>query len=346
MANLPQLRFDTKRINEDVPIREVITKYTGVTVPNTNKRTKCPSVNHNDNHPSAAIYGNMCKCFSCGGNFTPLTLAKEQYPDLSFPEVCERLLDDFGLDVYSYSNKAEVEEARRARRENGFHDFFPLSNEELTFIGLSNPKVNEERVYTVEASEYFAFLYGEIPSTAAVYDVNGKEKQFKISERQAIQMEIAPENVKDLCNFKFPTLQQLWKEDKDHVEELLIGKCYETIDDIEGEIEATKQAIEQYLANHSKAEIREAEKMRDGYINILSGGGNVRLTDAQRIKIGEFADFKDKRDYKLSFLNEDREYAETILGKVLEHQKQREEWTLQQTEQAKTNKKTKEWERE
>lgn len=323
---IPRLRFNTRQINKDVPIREVIAKYTGVPVTQSNKNIKCPSVRHNDNNPSAHIYGNNCKCFACGGNFSPLTLAKEQYPELSFADVCERLLDDFNLDVYNYSNKAEIDAAKCAKKENRFYECFPLTEEELDFIGLQNPKTDVQRVYPVKITEYFAFFFGDIPSDIEVYDENGKEKLIELTESEAIQMEIVPENVKALeGDFTSPTIQQLWKQDKNGIEEMIIDKCYETIEDIEIETEAVEQAVEQYQTNHSKAEIKEAEKIRDRYLKIVDSGGNVRLSDEQKNKIEGFLVFEQRKNVDLPSLNKDREYAEEILAKVLEQQKQREQ---------------------
>lgn len=325
-ATIPLLTFNTRQINADVPIRDVIALYRGVHIANTSKNIKCPSVKHKDKNPSAHIYGNNCKCFGCGGNFSPLTLAKEQYPELSFADVCQRLLDDFNLDVHDYSNMAEIEAVKQAKEENRFYDCFPLTEDEMNFIGLYNPKADEERVYSVKITEYFAFFDGSIPSDVEVYDENGREKMIEVSEWEAIQMDIVPDNIKELVNgFTTPTLQQLWKEDKTHVEEMLIGKCYETLDCIVSDIKAVEQETEQYKTNHTKAEIKEAEKIRNGYFKIVGGGGTVQLSDIQKNKLEGYLAFEQKRDVELPSLNKDKEYVETILDKVLEQQKQREQ---------------------
>lgn len=326
---IPRLRFNTRLINKDIPIREVIARYTGISVPQSNKNIKCPSVRHNDNKPSAHIYGNNCKCFGCGMNFSPLTLAKEQYPELSFADVCERLLDDFGLDVYNYSNKAEVEAARRAKKENKFYDCFPLTEEELNFIGLQNPQYNEEQVYPVKISEYFAFFFGEIPPDIEVYE-DGKEKLIELTENEAIQMGLIPENIGILkSNVAFPTLQQLWKQDKDGIEEMIIGKCGEAIEGIDFATKAVKQAVEQYQSSHSNAELKKTERICSEYVEIVANGGNVRLLDEQKDSIRDFFEFSQRKNVELPTLNEDKKYVEKILDKVLEQQRRRAKWVLQ-----------------
>lgn len=132
------IRYDTERINADIPIRDVIERYTGSKV-TSNGVIRCPSPTHEDRHPSAKVYDktNTCHCFSCNTTFTPITLAKMYNPNLSFPELCRKLIDDFRLDLYSYSNAEEVEKVNGTMDKDKFVDTFPLTRDELRFLGIN-----------------------------------------------------------------------------------------------------------------------------------------------------------------------------------------------------------------
>lgn len=323
---IPFLRYDTNRMNEDIPIRDVISLYTGRTVRG-QSNISCPSPKHpDDKHPSAHVYDkdNRCKCFACGENFSPISLAKEYYPELSFPDLCQKLIDDFHLDVYSYSNKQEVEMAKDASSKNKFFDFFPVTEDDLNTIGLHNPKRDLEFTYAVRATDYFNHFYGEIPPLAETHDKDGNEILMQCSAGEAREMGIltrTPDKNHEYIT-GIPTIQELWREDKKGTEEMIVGKCHETIDDLICQIENAENEVETYRNTHTTNQIKEADKLREGYIKAVANGYDVRLSDAQREKINGLYEFE-KTKSLISLYNQKLDSAKKVLKKVQEHQQER-----------------------
>lgn len=322
---IPFLTYDTRRMNEDIPIRDVIAMYAGSVPSEKGKNIRCPSPNHKDKKPSAHIYGNNCKCFSCGGNFSPISLAKEYFPELSFPDLCRKLLDDFGRDVYQYSNLSEIEAIKDARASHKFYDYFPVTEDELNSIGLHNPNGNEEHFYSVKATDYYLFYNGEIPKGVQTHDENGAELLMELTCGEARDMGIPTmSDAEHEYIESSPTIQQIWKDDKDGIEAMIVGKCFETMTAISQHIESTKTEIESYRNTHTTNQIKEADKLRSGYVKILSSGGSVRLSDVQKGKIEDLYAFERNKEL-LPVLNSRLSYTESILNKVTEHREEREQ---------------------
>lgn len=325
--SVPLLKFDTARMNEDIPIRDVIALYTGK-VPRGQANISCPSPKHpDDKHPSAHIYDkdNRCKCFACGGSFSPISLAMEYFPEMKFPDLCQKLIDDFGMDIYHYSNMYEIEMIKSSNKKNEFYDYFSVTEDELKTIGLNNPQRNIELTYEVNATDYYNYFYGEIPPLAEIYDKDGNELLISCSAGEAREMGVPTRTDKDheyITNL--PTIQELWCTDKKGTEEMIIGKCYETMDNLINQIGETEKKIEEYRNAHSTNQIKEADKLREGYINAVLDGCNLRLKDSQRTKINGLYEFEKDKDF-LSLLNQHFESAEKILKKVQEHQQERKE---------------------
>lgn len=327
MANTwsPRLTFDTKRINEDVPIENVITKYTGVPVINKSKKFLCPF--HSERTPSAHIYGNRCKCFGCGVNFTPITLAMEQYPELHFTDVCRQLLEDFGMNVYAYSNLAEIEAAAQAEGENGFYDCFPLTEKELNFIGLQNPQPNRI-TFDVGAVSYYSFFFGEFPENKELlFDKNGNEKRIKLSEHEAIQMGIISEEyVKSLRNIQSPTMQELWmesEEQKAQIEEMVLCRAREKAEECNARYEDAAKAFKEVVDKHSTREWAKIKRMHDSREKIIKNGGKVPVRGAAKEMLDDYLTIRVMDDTLFTPCYRDKQYAEQILNKVLELQEQR-----------------------
>jgi hypothetical protein len=323
---IPPLRYDTRRINEDIPIQNVIAMYAGINADGgRGKNIHCPSPNHTDKKPSAHIYGNNCKCFSCGGNFNPISLAKEYYPNLPFPELCQKLLEDNGRNIYDYSNLREIEAIKQAKAENKYIDYFPVTESEMNFIGLENPQNRAiELTYFVKVEDYCKERFGEIPPNVHTHDENGQPLMYKCNREEAVEMGILEDNKKQHDYVPYPTLQQLWQDDKKGIEEMLISKCFETVDKLSTALEETKQDINDYRNSHSADDIREADKLRKAYISYLADGKPVKLTPEQEKKIYDLYDFENNKDC-LPELQHDIEYAQNILNKIREHQAERAE---------------------
>lgn len=133
------LTYDSKRINEDVPIRQVLALYTDINT-DTRGNVSCPSTSHIDKKPSAHIYdhpnGNNCKCFSCGVNYSPIDVVME-HKNVSFPEACKMLIADFGLSMSHYSNIDEVERVNGALRSGKFIERFPLDKSDCEVLNYA-----------------------------------------------------------------------------------------------------------------------------------------------------------------------------------------------------------------
>lgn len=328
---IPHLTYDTKRMNEDIPIRDVIAAYSGVAVSGKSKNIRCPSPNHADKNPSAHIYGNKCKCFSCGGNFSPITLAKEYFPELSFPDLCEKMLNDFGKNVYQYSNLAEIEAIKDAQAKHRFYDYFPVTEEELNAVGLHNPSGNEEYLYPVRATEYYLYFNGEIPEGVQTHDENGRELLIELTCGEARDMGVPTRSSAEHEYMNSITIQQLWKDDKEGIEAMIIGKCYDAMEEINNRIKSTEAEIEKYRSTHTTDQIKEADKLRSDYVQALiqkdyikfpSSGGDIRLTEEQKEKIESLYAFEHNKAI-LPTLPQKLDYIESILDKVTEHQKER-----------------------
>lgn len=328
---IPMLTYDTKRMNEDIPIREVIASYANIRVTGRGNNIHCPSPEHTDRTPSAKIYGNVCKCFSCGRRLTPISLAKEYNPQLSFKDVCRKLLDDFGLNIYDYSNLREIENIKNSNQTHTFYDYFPVTDKDLKFIGLNNPTGDEEYTYAVNATDYYMGLVGEIPPLVETHDENGKELLINCTHSEAIILGLIVPNAKEIEDkhieeheyMKIPTIQQLWQDDKIGTEEMIIGKCYEVMDIINQGIAASQTETEKYQDTHDENQMKEARLLDEGFSKALEVGKLVHLSETQKEKIDGFNNYETNKGL-LHFLNHELNHVDKILQTVLEHGKERE----------------------
>lgn len=134
----PYVKFDVEYLKENIPIERVMQEYAGInTDVRRGKAVKCPAPDHPDKRPSAQIYhdNNICKCFSCGGAFNPVSLAKAYNPTMNFTDLCYKLAEDFGIPLEVCSDISEREQAKKEHRPI-FSESFPLKYSELEEIGL------------------------------------------------------------------------------------------------------------------------------------------------------------------------------------------------------------------
>ena len=326
-TKIPRLTFDTQRINEDVPIRAVIAAYTGTT-PSERGNIPCPSVIHTDKNPSAHIYGNRCRCFTCGEAFTPITLAKEHYPDLSFAEVCEQLLKDFRMDIYDYSNLREVEAATQAKTENKCSDHFPLTERELNFIGLQNPRMNKPMYFPVGAISYFAYFDGRLPDDRSLlYDENGKEKLITVSEHEAVEMGIVTEDyIEAEKRHKYPKMQELWKESeeqREHIEEMILCYAREKADECTARFKTASEAFRETASKYSVSEWEKIKKIRDSRNRLIHAGKDVPVREDIKKKLDDLFILTVMNDTLFTPCYNDKQFADQILNKVLDLREQR-----------------------
>lgn len=349
-AKIPRLTFDTQRINDDVPIRAVIAAYAGITPPERGN-IPCPSVSHTDKNPSAHIYGNRCKCFACGESFTPITLAKERYPDLSFSEVCEQLLKDFDMDIYAYSNLQDVEAVTQAKSETKFCDHFPLTEKELKFIGLQNPRPHR-LTFAVGAVSYFAYFDGVLPDDKSLlYDENGKERLIEATEYEAVEMGIVSEEyIESEKRRKSPTMQELWRENdeqKEHIEQMILGYAREKVEECNARYEDAVETFRETASKHSKDEWLKIKKMHDSREKIIQNGGKVPVRGAAKEKLDDYFMLMLMDDMFYTPSYRDKQFADNILNKVLSLREQREQYKASsRVDKSKATERTREVERD
>lgn len=245
--NKPFLRYNSADINKDVPIESAIAKYVGYTVQR-NNTIRCPNPEHPDSHPSAHIYHdkNKCRCYSCNESFSPIDIAMKNC-NLSFPEACEQLIQDFGLDKRVYTNINEIEAITQAHMENRFYDSWYLNDDEIKNIGLE-PNTNKSTV-KVDANKYFEAVYGE----KSLEKFEGKT--FNVSLDTAVEYGLAsPELPKTLAQIP-SSMQMMWSqgnfEDKIAMEDMILGKCDEAIEKATNIKESYKLSIKNYFEKYT-----------------------------------------------------------------------------------------------
>lgn len=334
------LRYDVDKIRSDIPIEQVMETYAGIRVNNKKGNIHCPSADHNDKNPSAKLYKdtNSCHCFSCNKNFNVISLTEEYFPYLSFPEICRKLIDDFGLSVYNYSNLKEVEEARDASLMNKFYDCFPLTEDELHCIGLYNSRMLEQ-TYTVDAYVYYRDFYGEIPPKVALYDENGnripssvpltdesdritytedgRRAFVEVDEKTAMSYGLYRE---ELENVRFPSIQELWKANKYSIEEMLLGKAWDKCDELE-----IAQSESRAVLKRIKSDPALMKKVEE--IQQAISDGSYSLGDSENEHIYNTLRLNEER---LKTAEAEFKAVKAIYDKIKEHQaerkKAREEW--------------------
>lgn len=342
MAEIPMLKYDVKRINEDISIESALSFYAGVTIGDNKKKIHCPSPNHVDKNASANVYQktNTCYCFSCNKNFTPISLAIEYNPVLKFQEVCEKVIQDFGLNPYEYSNLREVELAKDCKSQNKFYDCFPLSDNELKTIGIFGNSETITPKYSIEAREYFATTDEKILKNLDIYDKNGKDIIFDCTLNELGQAGIVERNKTEEEEITTVSIREFWKEDKEGIEQMFINKCYDKIEEFTDYNRVLLKEIKDYKEKHSVEDIKQTdslriqyhEKFRENLFNSSSRESTeqlmklteqqMELTEQQKIEINSLTDFEHTK-----FLQ--RECAkiidktEKILKKLKSHQRDR-----------------------
>mgnify|MGYP001061331733 CR=1 FL=1 len=290
--DLPSLRYNAEAINKDVPIREVIERYTGIDT-SVRGNIPCPSQSHGEKTPPAHIYDthgkNNCFCFSCLQNFNPIDIVM-QHTQASFPEACKILIDDFGLPLSSYSNITEIEylqEQQKAAEQGIYVDMFPLTKEDCDILGyhdafatqIPNPDYEEQRKFYSDAQKY-------IPKCSIV---------------------------------------ETWKQCKEAIEGMILNMSIATIEDCRKTIEADTSVFGEIYSLHTPAEWKEAQKIQNavGKYNI-GMFSQVQLSEKQRHMVDDITELQSTAERIAE--NEDKIKAvEAIRDKVLVAQNDRAE---------------------
>lgn len=254
MNEFPYAKYDLDYIKDNITIEDALAKYAGESV-RRNGTVHCPAPNHTDKNPSASVSKDhkSCHCFSCNSSFDVVDLAKINYgSETSFSDLCHKVVDDFGLDIYRCSDLAEREAAKNApkTKKPEFKEFFPLKSEELREIGLE----------------------GYNGKTLDTEDMYGKE--------------VAAEGYQ--CPpIRFPSLQQLWEEDKASVEEMLLAH------------------IGEQLGAYQTLQCEVEEKAHNIFLDYKEGRKPVSLEDAVAL-------YRDVCERKESFEKENPDKQFTI----------------------------------
>lgn len=119
------IRYDAKAIERDISIKDVLNNFNQHSIQG---KYHCINKKHYDKNPSMNIYKNKCKCFSCGKSFGPISAVME-LDDKNFPEACQFLINEFGLNPEYYT---EVDDRYNTKIE--LKDKFPLTYAELKIL--------------------------------------------------------------------------------------------------------------------------------------------------------------------------------------------------------------------
>lgn len=227
-------RYYTEDIKRDIPIRDVIMKYTDIDV-DRKGNISCPSPDHDDKKPSAHIYpdANICKCFSCNSTFDVFSIVMMNTGQ-SFSEACKTLLEDFNLPLERYSNIEEVRRERNNLKEVKEQDPFPLSIPDLKLLDLPigsnipNPDF-QEWTYDEETKAYKR--NGEIYSLPR-------------------ELHIMP-------------LQEQWndKESRADIESIILKKCEDAVEKYNSAKDWYTHLVSTYYETHTKEDFKKEENL-------------------------------------------------------------------------------------
>lgn len=281
------LHYYTKEINRDVPIREVISRYTDIDV-NVRGNIRCPSPEHVDNKASAHIYENTnsCKCFACSNMFSAIDIVMMN-TGCNLGEACRTLIDDFGLSLSQYSNYDEYKRAQAAlsSKNEDRCESFPITIQDCELIGLKGAFSR-----TIENENY--------------------ESEIKVNP-----------NAKR--TFQRPSLVQLWENDKPSIEEMIISKCDELINHYKELAFADEKSFRTIYSLHTNEEWNEAQRLQVAIAkSVAHQYSHIQLTDRQRTLIQDLRELGNRADDIAHY--EDKTLAiETVKKKVVDLQTER-----------------------
>lgn len=329
-----RLEYRTDDIKRAIPIADVLSHYAGINVSSNNRQIRCPNPTHDDKKPSATVYQktNTCRCWSqCNCTMDVFDIAS-MYTGIDsktqFPELCERICQDFGLDRYSYSNLAEVERANQYARENRFLDVFPITPADMECIGLHNPDGKER--YTVTVDQWMREYHDE--------PVEGEKGQetFTVDRFEALKMGITQPYIDEVergveCKYpetaykRPPSLQELWKEDKELVEEMILNKCMERLEAYNEKLFEMKALCDVYRKENTVEDIQKASRLREGLIKYLAQGYDKdKILNPEQKKMVAFLDHYEHAKETIAILDELIQETQEVANKVKHHQAERE----------------------
>ena len=320
--NVPHLQYYSKKLCDDVPIGDIIAHYRPDITIRERGNICCPV--HKDKTPSAKINEkrNTIKCFGCGFCGDSIDLVGALF-NLNFREACDKIMQDFGLNKYNYTNLREIEKIKG--NSKGYVDYFPLSQDDIKAIGLYD-REKIEKTYNVKASDYYKWVYGDMSPhivNADIFNEDGSEKMIQVSHGDAVDMGIIQaEKVREsgrpfdkVYYDSMPSLQELWLDDKYGTEKMILCKAYEFIDNISFEETKYKEKLLSWSKTTSVYK-KNAETFFHAYIN---GDELDKFQMDMALEYAKAVDYKEKAD-TCKFL---RERASKTVDKMKQHQRER-----------------------
>ena len=323
---IPPLRYDADEIKQRIPFAQAFENYTGMQY-TMRKNIKCIDANahkNGDKKPSMHCYENGCRCFTCNKSWDVFQLAAD-FKGLDrkseFGKICEELCNDFGIDRYSVSNLAERESAIQQQFGQGhqekqeYREYFPFTDKELEIIGLHQSNGRQEVKYTVPAEEYYCHFNKCKPENLPqrirkrLTDENGKPVMIEATHAEMVDMGYFPDSytqgeTRNGHDFlpKY-TVKDLWEEDKESAEEMIIGKCCEMSERISTYIERLQNEVNAYIQSHDMdAETDFVQSCIDAVQHpsrmpaFCTPYSNLKLSSPQKERLNAFYDFKNDLD--------------------------------------------------
>lgn len=312
---VPPLRYNANEIKNRIPFSQAFENYTGMQY-TTSRNIKCFNANghkNGDKTPSMHCYETNCRCFTCGKSWDIFGLAAE-FKGLDvkteFGKICEEICNDFGIDRYAVSNLAEREAAiqqqfgEKKQEKQEYREYFPFSDKELEMIGLHQSNGRREVKYTIPAEEYYCHFNRCAPEDLPqriknrLTDENGKPVMIEATHAEMVDMGYFPDSytqgeVRNGHDYlpKY-TVKDLWEDNKEAAENMIIGKCSEMTERIGVFIERLQKEVNAYLSSHDMdAETEFVQACVDAVEQ-----GTLKLSTPQRERLNKFYDFKSDLD--------------------------------------------------
>ena len=341
-----RLKYDKEAIREDVPIRDVIEMYTGQTIKN-DRQVKCPDPNHPDRNPSANILkkSNICYCHACAHAFDVFDVVMKN-TGKTFPEACEELLNAFNLPLEQYSNIEEIRALEEARGKGEYVAPFPVSFNDLKFLGLPTGNTVPNPDYDVETI-VVKDNYGEIVEDTGwrpMYgdkfkygipwvDANGViVRDFEEDEKKRILPPLPLDHYEVIKQgelyhiepeIRIVGLHEQWKDksQRGHVEDILLQAC----DRMETYLTDYQQYIFDQLYNEYGGEegYQKAVGLSEAYDKLTAQGKRVTLSPEQEKTIHDLKVLQHAAKTDLCALSEEMNDLSNLRQQILELREKR-----------------------
>lgn len=341
MSKIPKLRYDTERINKEIPIADVIERYMGVKIKSIRKHFLCPI--HSERTPSARIYvkSNTFHCFGCGATLTPLDVAVWAMPNKKFPSVCQTLLEDTGYDPYRYSNLSEVETAKEQnswgkKKDVEYRDYFPFALQELQNIGLYNYPINRDDCSRIAVVIPLSQIHEAI-DVYNTYKLTGVAKSFSVKKDASLvvlTMDADAAEVLKLKPYEFfsdekEDIIQFWHKDKAVAEKLIDNFCQATVSSQRILLSETENllntATAEYAASNAEQSIKQYTERLCEANSMQEFNAIVKNITPQEREFWDMHTYISDLKDKIATIKGNIEYAQNIQQRLTAHQAEREE---------------------